>query len=44
MSNLLARRETQFVLWSPTEPTNAPKLVLGRIQNGNPAKFQEILR
>lgn len=44
MSDVLARRETHFVLWSPTEPTDPPKLILGRIRNGNPPTFQELLR
>jgi hypothetical protein len=44
MSNILDRRQTHFVLWCPTEPANAPALVIGRIRNGNPATFQELTR
>ena len=44
MSNILDRRRTHFVLWCPTEPANAPALVIGRIRNGNPATFQELAR
>lgn len=35
-ADLLGRRETHFTLWRPNENTNAPKLVIGTFQAGNP--------
>lgn len=44
MSDLLARRQTGFVLWCPTPPANPPELILGRIRNGNPPTFEQLTR
>jgi pullulanase len=34
--DLLARRETKFVLWRPKNTTTPPKLIIGQFQAGNP--------
>ena len=44
MSNILERRRTHFVLWCPTDPVNAPALLIGQIRNGNPATFHELTK
>ena len=35
-ADLLDRRKTHFTLWRPNGNTNAPKLVIGKFQAGNP--------
>ena len=35
-ADLLDRRKTHFTLWRPNGNTNAPKLVIGAFQAGNP--------
>ncbi len=35
-ADLLDRRKTHFILWRPNGTTNAPKLVIGTFQVGNP--------
>ena len=35
-ADLLERRKTQFTLWRPNGNQNAPKLVIGIFQAGNP--------
>ena len=44
MSDLLRRRQTHFVLWCPATPVNAPELIIGQIQNGNPPTFKPLAR
>ena len=44
MSDLLRRRQTHFVLWCPATPVNAPELIIGQIQNGNPPTFKPLTR
>jgi 1,4-alpha-glucan branching enzyme len=44
MSNILTRRETNFVLWCPATVASAPKLIIGQLQNGNPPAFKELAR
>ena len=43
MIDILTRRQTHFVLWCPRE-TAAPVLLIGRLKNGNPARFKELAR
>jgi hypothetical protein len=43
-AHLLDRKATHFVLWRPRITTPAPELVLGKIVNGNPPDFKEVLR
>ena len=35
-ADLLERRKTRFTLWRPNGNQNAPKLVIGTFQAGNP--------
>jgi pullulanase len=41
MSDILRRRQSHFVLWSP-RTTDPPKLIIGQIKNGNPPTFQQL--
>jgi pullulanase len=43
-TDLLNRRETRFVLWSPRPQTAPPLLVVGRLVPGNPPVVAEIRR
>jgi hypothetical protein len=36
MADLIARRETAFVLWHPTHAALPPQLVIGWLQPGTP--------
>ena len=42
MSDILARRQTHFVLWCPAGTVNPPVLIIGQIKNGNPPRFQPL--
>jgi pullulanase len=44
MSDILRRRQTQFVLWSPASVASSPELIIGQLQNGNPPKFTRLAR
>jgi 1,4-alpha-glucan branching enzyme len=44
MSDILTRRRTRFVLWCPVPVANAPELVIGRVQNGNPPRLVAVAR
>lgn len=41
-ADILDRRTTRFVLWSPRAQTQPPELVVGRLVPGNPPTFQNI--
>jgi pullulanase len=41
MSDILTRRQSHFVLWSPGV-TDPPKLIIGKIKNGNPPTFEQL--
>src|SRR5229473_3875171 len=41
-ADILNRRATQFVLWSPRPQNQPPRLVIGRLQPGNPPTVQGI--
>jgi pullulanase len=43
MSDILARRQTHFVLWCPTA-ASPPELIIGHLKNGNPSTFQQLNR
>ncbi len=43
-SDLLRRRATHFVLWRPAITAPPPRLVIGKLQPGNPPDFDERLR
>lgn len=36
MANILERRSTQFLLWSPRNQAQAPRLLIGSFKDGNP--------
>src|SRR5262245_50948642 len=38
-ADLLRRKSTHFVLWRPRKPDPPPRLVIGRLQPGNPPTF-----
>ncbi|MDH4361987.1 MAG: alpha-amylase family glycosyl hydrolase [Nitrospirota bacterium] len=40
-SDLLARKETHFVLWRPRNDDPPPHLVIGQFRGGNPPLFEE---
>lgn len=40
-SDLLARRETRFVLWRPKHDDPPPYRVIGQVGGGNPPMFEE---
>jgi 1,4-alpha-glucan branching enzyme len=42
MSDILRRRQTQFVLWCPVTVASSPELIIGQLQNGNPPKFEPL--
>ena len=41
-TDILNRRTTRFVLWSPQPQNTAPELVIGRLRNGNPPAVEGI--
>jgi pullulanase len=42
--DILDRRTTRFVLWSPRSQNLPPQLVIGRLRNGNPPSVEGIKR
>lgn len=38
-ADLLSRKQTDFVLWLAKPPANAPVLVIGQFQPGNPPRL-----
>jgi hypothetical protein len=40
--DILDRRTTAFVLWSPRAQSQPPKLIIGQLQLGNPPSVQSI--
>ncbi len=43
-ADILVRRTTRFLLWSPRPPAQAPQVVLGMFHAGNPPSVQNIRR
>jgi pullulanase len=43
-ADILTRRRTQFVLWSPRSQQQKPVLVIGRLQQGNPPTLVDVRR
>jgi 1,4-alpha-glucan branching enzyme len=43
-ADILDRRTTRFVLWSPLPQNVPPQLVIGRLRNGNPPTVEDIRR
>jgi len=41
-TNILDRRATRFVLWSPRPQNTTPELVIGRLRDGNPPTVEGI--
>jgi 1,4-alpha-glucan branching enzyme len=44
MTDILIRRQTHFVLWSPAAVANLPALIIGQLENGNPPSFTPLAR
>jgi len=44
MANILARRTTRFVLWSPRDQVAPPVLVIGKLRAGNPPVVEAVRR
>src|SRR5436309_1348516 len=42
--DLLERRKTEFLVWCPSNKANAPELIIGQLQEGNPPRFAPIAR
>ncbi len=42
--DLLTRRSTRFILWSPRRQTRSPLLVIGRLRSGNPPAIVDLRR
>src|ERR1700741_1380742 len=43
-TNILDRRATRFVLWSPRPPRAPPRLVIGRLRPANPPAVDGVQR
>jgi pullulanase len=41
-ADILNRRTSRFVLWSPREQASAPKLVIGKLVPGNPPTYKSL--
>src|ERR1700730_21022 len=41
-ADILDRRTDRFVIWIPTAQTTAPRLIIGKIRNGNPPMFEPL--